>query len=59
MTTTLSFDRPVWASLTFQPTLAEVGALSKRYRRYVNLFSSTLDDFDDASLAALASLVAD
>lgn len=58
MTTDPSFDRPVWASLTFAPTLAEGGDLAKRYRRDVNLFASARDDGDDASRAALADLVA-
>ena len=59
MTTTPSLDRPVWASLAFAPNLAEGGDLAKRYRRDVNLFASTRDDGDDASLAALAALVAE
>ncbi|MBD9392306.1 GNAT family N-acetyltransferase [Acidovorax sp. ACV01] len=56
MTTINSFDRPVWASLTFAPDLAEGGGLAKRYRRDVNLFASARDD-DGASLAAVADLV--
>ena len=59
MTTTNPFDRPVWASLTSTPGLAEGGDLAKRYRRDVNLFASARDDADDASLAALAGLVAE
>ncbi|KRD48558.1 GNAT family acetyltransferase [Acidovorax sp. Root275] len=56
MTTINPFDRPVWASLTFAPDLAEGGGLAKRYRRDVNLFASARDD-DGASLAAVADLV--
>lgn len=59
MTMTRSFDRPVWASLAFAPGLAEGGDRAKRYRRDVNLFASSRDDDDDASLAALAELVAE
>lgn len=59
MTTTNPFDRPVWASLTSTPGLAEGGDLAKRYRRDVNLFASARDDADDASLAALAGLMAE
>ncbi|KRD26830.1 GNAT family acetyltransferase [Acidovorax sp. Root267] len=56
MTTINPFDRPVWASLTFAPDLAEGGGLAKRYRRDVNLFASARDD-EGASLAAVADLV--
>lgn len=61
MTTTITraFDRPVWASLTSSPGLAEGGDLAKRYRRDVNLFASARDDGDDNCLAALADLVAE
>jgi predicted GNAT family acetyltransferase len=45
-------DRPVWASLTHAPHLAEGGDLAKRFRRDVNLFASACDD----SLSSLASL---
>ena len=58
MTTTNPLDRPVWASLTFASALAEGSDLAKRYRRDVNLFASARDD-DDASLSALANLVAE
>jgi predicted GNAT family acetyltransferase len=49
-------DRPVWASLTNAPHLAEGGDLAKRFRRDVNLFASACDD-SLASLAALCGLV--
>lgn len=49
-------DRPVWASLTHAPHLAEGGDLAKRYRRDVNLFGSARDD-SLFSLAALRGLV--
>lgn len=49
-------DRPVWASLTHAPHLAEGGDLAKRFRRDVNLFASARDDAF-ASLAALRGLV--
>jgi predicted GNAT family acetyltransferase len=47
-----NLDRPVWASLTHAPHLAEGGDLAKRFRRDVNLFASARDD----SLPSLASL---
>lgn len=59
MTATNPFDRPVWASLTHAPAIAEGADLARRYRRDVNLFASARDDSDDASVAALASLVAE
>lgn len=59
MNTADPFDRPVWASLAFAPGLSEGGDLARRYRRDVNLFASARADDDDASLAALAELVAD
>ncbi|CAN7482578.1 GNAT family N-acetyltransferase [Acidovorax sp. LjRoot129] len=59
MTTPNPFDRPVWASLSYAPNLAEGGNLAKRYRRDVNLFASARDEGDPASLAALADLVAE
>jgi predicted GNAT family acetyltransferase len=49
-------DRPVWASLTHAPHLAEGGDLAKRFRRDVNLFASACDD-SLLSLAALRELV--
>jgi predicted GNAT family acetyltransferase len=49
-------DRPVWASLTHAPHLAEGGDLAKRFRRDVNLFASACDD-SLSSLAALRGLV--
>jgi len=49
-------DRPVWASLTHTPQLAEGGDLAKRFRRDVNVFASACDD-SIASLAALRALV--
>jgi len=49
-------DRPVWASLTHAPHLAEGGDLAKRYCRDVNVFASACDD-SVASLAALRRLV--
>jgi predicted GNAT family acetyltransferase len=49
-------DRPVWATLTHAPHLAEGGNLAKRFRRDVNLFASARDE-DFASLAALRALV--
>jgi predicted GNAT family acetyltransferase len=49
-------DRPVWASLTHAPHLAEGGDLAKRFRRDVNVFASARDD-SVASLAALRELV--
>lgn len=58
MTAPDSFDRPVWASLTHAPALAKGGDLAKRYRRDIHQFASARDDSDDASLAALALLVA-
>ena len=58
-TTPNPFDRPVWASLAYAPLLAEGGDQARRYRRDVNLFASARDDGDDASLAALAPLVAE
>lgn len=51
-------DRPVWASLTHAPHLAEGGDLAKRYRRDVNLFASACDD-GPSGLAALRELVLD
>jgi predicted GNAT family acetyltransferase len=51
-----NLDRPVWASLTHAPHLAEGGDLAKRYRRDVNLFASAYDD-SLSSLAALRALV--
>jgi predicted GNAT family acetyltransferase len=51
-----NLDRPVWASLTNAPHLAEGGDLAKRFRRDVNLFASARDD-SVASLAALRGLV--
>jgi predicted GNAT family acetyltransferase len=51
-----NLDRPVWASLTHAPHLAEGGDLAKRYRRDVNLFASACDD-SPLSLAALRGLV--
>lgn len=51
-----NLDRPVWASLTHAPHLAEGDALAKRFRRDVNLFASAYDD-TLASLAALRGLV--
>lgn len=57
MTTPNPFDRPVWASLSYAPGLAEGGNLAKRYRRDVNLFASARDEGDPAGLAALADLV--
>jgi predicted GNAT family acetyltransferase len=51
-----NLDRPVWASLTYAPHLAEGGDLAKRFRRDVNLFASPCDD-SLASLAALRALV--
>jgi predicted GNAT family acetyltransferase len=52
----INLDRPVWASLTHAPRLAEGGDLAKRFRRDVNLFASAYDD-SPASLAALRGLV--
>lgn len=49
-------DRPVWASLTYAPHLAEGGDLAKRFRRDVNLFASASDE-SVSSLAALRGLV--
>ena len=51
-----NLDRPVWASLSHSPQLAEGGDLAKRFRRDVNLFASAYDD-SLASLAALRELV--
>ena len=51
-----SLDRPVWASLTHAPHLAEGGNLARRFRRDVNLFASACDD-TASSLAALRNLV--
>jgi predicted GNAT family acetyltransferase len=53
-----SLDRPVWASLTYAPHLAEGSDLARRFRRDVNVFAATPDD-SPASLAALAGLVCD
>lgn len=49
-------DRPVWASLTHAPGLAEGGNLAKRYPRDVNLFASARDEGPEC-LAALRELV--
>ena len=49
-------DRPVWASLTHAPHLAEGDDFARRYRRDVNLFASACDDSIN-SLAALRDLV--
>jgi predicted GNAT family acetyltransferase len=49
-------DRPVWATLSQAPHLAEGGELALRFRRDVNLFASARDD-SPASLAALRELV--
>ena len=49
-------DRPVWASLTHAPQLAEGGDLAKRFRRDIHLFASARDE-GVASLAALRGLV--
>jgi predicted GNAT family acetyltransferase len=49
-------DRPVWASLTHAPHLAEGGDLAKRFRRDVNLFASARDE-SLSGLAALRGLV--
>lgn len=57
MTQSHFFDRPVWASLTHAPALAEGSELARRYRRDVNLFASARDDGDLGSVAALAGLV--
>jgi predicted GNAT family acetyltransferase len=51
-----NLDRPVWASLSHSPHLAEGGHLAKRFRRDVNLFASACDD-SLSSLAALRGLV--
>ena len=51
-----NLDRPVWASLTHAPQLAEGGDLAKRFRRNVNLFASACDD-SISSLASLRGLV--
>ena len=51
-----SLDRPVWASLTHAPHLADGDDLARRYRRDVNLFASACDDSIN-SLAALRDLV--
>jgi predicted GNAT family acetyltransferase len=51
-------DRPVWASLTSAPHLAEGSTLAKRYSRDVNVFASARDDSTE-SLAALSRLVFD
>jgi predicted GNAT family acetyltransferase len=51
-----NLDRPVWASLTHAPHLAEGGDLAKRFRRDINLFASACDD-RLSSLAALRGLV--
>jgi predicted GNAT family acetyltransferase len=51
-----NLDRPVWASLTHAPHLAEGGDAAKRFRRDVNLFASACDD-SLSSLAALRELV--
>ena len=53
---THQLDRPVWASLTYAPHLAEGSDLAKRFRRDVNVFASACDD-ESASLAALRGLV--
>lgn len=53
-----SLDRPVWATLTYAPHLAEGSDRAKRFRRDVNLFAAASDD-SPASLAALAGLVRD
>jgi predicted GNAT family acetyltransferase len=53
-----SLDRPVWASLTHAPHLAEGSDLAKRFRRDVNVFASAFDD-SPPSLAALDKLVCD
>jgi predicted GNAT family acetyltransferase len=53
-----SLDRPVWASLTHAPHLAEGSDLAKRFRRDVNVFASAFDD-SPPSLAALDNLVCD
>ena len=55
-TSTSSLDRPVWASLTHAPHLAEGNDLAKRFRRDVNVFASACDD-SPHSLAALGTLV--
>jgi predicted GNAT family acetyltransferase len=49
-------DRPVWASLTHAPHLADGDDLARRFRRDVNLFASACDD-SIISLAALRELV--
>jgi len=51
-----SLDRPVWASLTHAPDLAEGSPFARRYRRDVNLFASASDD-SRQSLGALVELV--
>jgi predicted GNAT family acetyltransferase len=51
-----NLDRPVWASLTHAPHLAEGGDLAKRFRRDINKFASGCDD-SSASLAALRALI--
>ena len=53
---THELDRPVWASLTYAPHLAEGSDLAKRFRRDINVFASAYDD-SLASLAALRELV--
>lgn len=58
MTVHAPFDRPVWASLMHAPAIAEGSDLAQRYRRDIHLFASSRDDSDEASVAALAPLVA-
>jgi predicted GNAT family acetyltransferase len=51
-------DRPIWSALTTQhASLAEGGDRAKRYQPSIHPFTATLDD-SDASLCALAALVA-
>lgn len=58
MTIHAPFDRPVWALLMHAPALAEGSDLAQRYRRDIQLFASSRDDSDEASVAALTPLVA-
>jgi predicted GNAT family acetyltransferase len=51
-------DRPIWSALTTQhASLAKGGDRAKRYQPSIHPFTATLDD-SDASLCALAALVA-
>jgi predicted GNAT family acetyltransferase len=49
-------DRPVWASLQYQPHWGSGGARARRFRPDINCFAATSDESVE-SLAALAELV--